>query len=146
MPITTSQSPVAPRIRLLVLAFGLSCIGVLLTYRGLVSPGPRASQSLHPLAARDPVTHARHIARLTWRPSHWRILSMRAIIAPFLSMSLLPLSPKLVTVASADETNRRADSVTFQSLDCASLPMSTYLGHVLPVVNTASFCGHTKQY
>ena len=49
------------------------------------------------------------------------------------------------TLASEIQTNSVYD-FAFTSIDGAPLPLSNYTGNVILLVNTASFCGFTKQY
>jgi glutathione peroxidase len=71
---------------------------------------------------------------------------MRQLLAAFLLMSVVPLSAGLSTLATAGDKDTRAGSFTFESIDGAPLPLAAYKGRVMLIVNTASFCGYTKQY
>lgn len=50
-----------------------------------------------------------------------------------------------VVVAAPEQTGSAYD-FTFTSIDGKPLPMSAFAGKVVLVVNTASFCGFTRQY
>jgi glutathione peroxidase len=49
-----------------------------------------------------------------------------------------------MTMTTANATN--AHDFTFQSIEGKELPLSTYKGKAVLIVNTASKCGFTKQY
>ncbi len=46
----------------------------------------------------------------------------------------------------AEDGQKSAHDFSFVSIDGAPLPLSTFSGKVVLIVNTASFCGFTKQY
>jgi glutathione peroxidase len=66
---------------------------------------------------------------------------LRTLILLFL-LNLLLIEK---TLASEIQTNSVYD-FAFTSIDGAPLPLSNYTGNVILLVNTASFCGFTKQY
>ena len=49
-------------------------------------------------------------------------------------------------IRTADMQAGRATDFVFTAIDGTPLPMSAFAGKVVLVVNTASFCGFTKQY
>ncbi len=52
----------------------------------------------------------------------------------------------LASVFAKPASAAGAHDFTFTSIDGAPLPLATYRGKAVLVVNTASFCGFTKQY
>ena len=66
-------------------------------------------------------------------------------------LAVLAVVPVLLTSASlnAGSSKMQSDSAydyTFEAIDEKPLPFSDFRGKVVLVVNTASFCGFTKQY
>ena len=57
-------------------------------------------------------------------------------------LALILLSP----IAVASERATTAYDFTFTSIEGDHLPLSNFKGQVLLIVNTASFCGFTRQY
>lgn len=60
------------------------------------------------------------------------------------SMALGFISPAVLAKAGSQPGS--AYDFTFRSIDGAELPMKSFAGRVVLVVNTASFCGFTPQY
>jgi glutathione peroxidase len=58
----------------------------------------------------------------------------------FLSLMMMPL------LADAGERAKTAHDFAFTSIEGDHLPLSDFEGQVLLIVNTASFCGFTRQY
>ena len=64
------------------------------------------------------------------------------MIARFIAAVLMFVSSAVM----AEDMTKTAYDFSFQSIEGAPLPFSAYRGNVVMVVNTASFCGFTKQY
>ena len=60
---------------------------------------------------------------------------------PALALLVAPLS-----VAAVGSANNGAHSFAFEAIEGGDLPLSDFAGKAILVVNTASFCGFTKQY
>ena len=65
---------------------------------------------------------------------------MRLVLFWFLLLGLVGVQ------AVADDIRMSAHDFSFSSIDGTPLPLKTFKGRVVLVVNTASFCGFTKQY
>jgi glutathione peroxidase len=64
----------------------------------------------------------------------------------FSALSVIPALLAPAEIRAADTQAGRATDFAFTAIDGTPLPMSTFAGKVVLVVNTASFCGFTKQY
>ncbi len=64
----------------------------------------------------------------------------------FSALSIIPALLAPGEVRAGDSQAGRATDFTFTAIDGTPLPMSTFAGKVILIVNTASFCGFTKQY
>jgi glutathione peroxidase len=68
----------------------------------------------------------------------------KSITALGAAMALIA-APSIV-LAAQEAQHGTAHDFTFESIDGSELPMRQFAGKVVMAVNTASFCGFTKQY
>ena len=64
----------------------------------------------------------------------------------FVAVALLSLLLAPSGSMAGSNRSERATDFTFEAIDGKSMPLATFKGKVMLVVNTASFCGFTRQY
>ena len=69
---------------------------------------------------------------------------MKNAVLKIFSLGLIAFTPTIVKAGPMQ--NGSAFDFEFTSIDGKPMPLNAYKGKVLLVVNTASFCGFTKQY
>jgi glutathione peroxidase len=70
---------------------------------------------------------------------------LRSLALKAFSMTLLATTASAVSATEADQRGTAYD-FSFTSIDGQPMPLSTFKGKAVLVVNTASFCGFTQQY
>jgi glutathione peroxidase len=68
---------------------------------------------------------------------------MQKLIA---ALVIIPALLAPIESNAGSSANARATDFTFEAIDGRPMPIANFKGKVLLVVNTASFCGFTKQY
>jgi len=69
-------------------------------------------------------------------------MKQKSIIGALVAMAMFGIFDHPTAMAA----NGNAHDFTFQSIDGGDLPLAAYAGKSVLVVNTASFCGFTRQY